>query len=344
MTFDLSCVPEELKETVAIEDCIYNVTPEKLQDAANFLSAKSEEDHEFIFNCITAAAEVNKVNFKLYGDLWEKLGWKLACYPTTRFADYCRRRGLHDQEIFSWNATAKEYEELYPKDSPQAAVFNEDVDTLKKLSKKQGALDGTVEINGIDYNLLDLAAYAAKPKTFYYLLARPMQVTRNTVEAAIIGGNNEIIELVRKKGLSFEFCQEIAVEHHRNEFLATLLKHYDLENTITIKKAILSFNTQFLCYLLSIGYNLKPFDRFNTTPLMVAASARHNHLVKYLIKHNGINDKTTNGNTALMEAATSGCYEMIQFLLKNGADKTSKDFEGEVAADRTKIQAIKSIL
>ncbi|EAX87150.1 hypothetical protein TVAG_078750 [Trichomonas vaginalis G3] len=344
MTFDLSCVPEELKETVAIEDCIFGLTQEKLQEAIKYLSGKGEEDHEFIYNCINKAAETHAVSFKLYGDLWAGLGWKLAAYTNTRFSDYLHRRGLHDQTIFSWEATAKEYEEIYPKDSPQAAVLNEDVDTLKKLSGKQGALDGTVEINSVDYNLLDLAAFSAKPKTFYYLLCRPMEVTRNTVEAAIIGGNPEIIDWVRKKGLSFELAQEIAIENHRNEFLSTLLQHYDLENSHSIKKAILSFNTQFFCFLLAKGYNLKPFDRFYTTPLMVAASMRHNHLVKYLLKHNDINAQTTTGITALMEAAGAGSYELVKFLLANGANKELKDFEGEVAADRTKIPAIKSLL
>ena len=171
-----------------------------------------------------------------------------------------------------------------------------------------------------------------------------MEVTRNTVEAAIVGGNPEIIDWVRKKGLSFELAQEIAVENHRNEFLATLIKHYDLENVSSVKVALNAFNTQFFCFLLKNGFPLNKLDRFDTTPLMVAAANRHNHLVKYLLKHNDINAAKTTGETALMEAATAGCYEMVKYLLANGANKDMKDFEGETAADRAKIQAIKSLL
>ena len=82
-------------------------------------------------------------------------------------------------------------------------------------------------------------------------------------------------------------------------------------------------------------------------PLSYAAYNGHLEIVDYLLRRGAeVNGKTGNGSTALFFAARFGHMEVVQLLLKNQADPTVENENGETAVDwalksaNTDIEAI----
>ncbi|KAG8232758.1 hypothetical protein J437_LFUL013003 [Ladona fulva] len=70
-------------------------------------------------------------------------------------------------------------------------------------------------------------------------------------------------------------------------------------------------------------------DKFNRTPLHLAAACGHNSVVHFLITNNARMDiRDSEGKTPLLKAAECGQKEVIVTLLDRGGDLHSVDFEG----------------
>ena len=73
---------------------------------------------------------------------------------------------------------------------------------------------------------------------------------------------------------------------------------------------------------------------YGWAPLAYAAYNGHLEIVDYLLKRGAeINAKTQNGSTALFFAARFGHIEVVKLLLRNKADATVANENGETAVD-----------
>ena len=71
---------------------------------------------------------------------------------------------------------------------------------------------------------------------------------------------------------------------------------------------------------------------FPTTYLIVAAGQNHLDIVKSLLKHKALVNRTGSfQETPLMAAAAKGYSEIVTYLLASGADPKAKDDEGKDA-------------
>ncbi len=76
--------------------------------------------------------------------------------------------------------------------------------------------------------------------------------------------------------------------------------------------------------------NIHGFD--NYTVLMMAAGLKKPQLVEFLIKHGAdINNVTGDGRTPLMAACEAGCIKSVKMLVKNDAKTGLKDNKGRTA-------------
>ena len=96
-------------------------------------------------------------------------------------------------------------------------------------------------------------------------------------------------------------------------------------------------NSHAVRQLLSHGCDTEKQSCSELTPLQLASSMGHQHMVKIFIDHKVLlNAKSPNGKTAMHLAAKNGHMDVMNMLLRAGADHTIKDSKGHIAADYIK--------
>lgn len=99
--------------------------------------------------------------------------------------------------------------------------------------------------------------------------------------------------------------------------------------------------------LLDKGAKVNIFSILNNTPLHIACKRRNIDFVKLLFDYGAkenINTPDKYGTTALMFASANNNYDIVSFLLENGADPLKKDFSGNTALKYTKNIKIQELL
>ena len=96
-------------------------------------------------------------------------------------------------------------------------------------------------------------------------------------------GNQEIINILKENGHSFEEYLKTSVKYHRYELTTWLLENYKCQ-PVPLHKCIQYYNFDAFLYFLEHGHSLKKIDRFNRTYLHNASMIGNLSIVKYLIE------------------------------------------------------------
>lgn len=115
-------------------------------------------------------------------------------------------------------------------------------------------------------SLIEFAARCGSIKCFKYLLLNGAGLG-GAVESAIIGGNNEIVRLLKQKGCDFSCGLNVAAKSHRNDIFQWLINtDYPIDNNINRMNAIFgaveSCNLQLILFLIEKGidFNIRNLD------------------------------------------------------------------------------------
>ena len=84
-------------------------------------------------------------------------------------------------------------------------------------------------------------------KCFKYLLLNKCEITEFTLKYSIAGGNQEIINILKENGHSFEECLETSVKYHRYELATWLNKNYKCK-PVLLPTCIWYYNIDTLLY------------------------------------------------------------------------------------------------
>ena len=147
------------------------------------------------------------------------------------------------------------------------------------------------------------------------------------LHCAAIEGHKEVVELLLANkadvnALSNDGTTPLqwALQKGHQDVAELLRHHSDLETV----NALLKGNPDFLFSK----------DKDGETPLHSAAMRGYIDVAELLLaKTNAVNVLDASGKTPLIIAAEYGEYEMVDFLVKNGADKSAKSNEGKTALD-----------
>ncbi|CAF3296898.1 unnamed protein product [Rotaria sp. Silwood2] len=149
---------------------------------------------------------------------------------------------------------------------------------------------------------------------------KPDIEAKGTVVFDMIGNQKEIVEDVSPLWTAvavdnFDIVRLLIEKGHAN------INHLTKTHSTTFRVACYNNNLEMSKYLFEHGAN--PYIRKigNYTNLMLSAGRRYFIIVKYLVNELkcNINEQDENGQTALYYAIKSCSYEIVKFLLENGA-------------------------
>ena len=112
----------------------------------------------------------------------------------------------------------------------------------------------------LSISLIDFCCFFGSLKCFKYLLLNKCYITEKTLKYSIAGGNQEIINILKEKGHSFEECLETSVEYHRYELTKWLNENYKCK-PVSLPKCIEYYNIDAFLYFLDHGHPLDEIDQ-----------------------------------------------------------------------------------
>ena len=141
-------------------------------------------------------------------------------------------------------------------------------------------------------NLIDIAAFYGSINCFKFLFMNNVEVTENTCEYAVCGGNIEIVRILEQKGLPFRCSLLHSIECHRDEITDWLLLNHPSE--VEIEDYLGAFDFRgLLCAIKKISKKLLG------EVLIECAEHGFLPLVKYLIEGVGVNKNYNNDEKTL---------------------------------------------
>ena len=132
-------------------------------------------------------------------------------------------------------------------------------------------------------SLIDFCCFFGSLKCFKYLLLNKCEITETTLKFSIAGGNQEIINILKENGHSFEKCLETSVKYHRYELTNWLNENYECK-PFPLPKCILYYNIDAFLYFLEHGHSIEGRDENGYTCLHSASQIGSLPIVQYLIE------------------------------------------------------------
>ena len=156
---------------------------------------------------------------------------------------------------------------------PQNETKNEMLELIKKddakglsvfLSKNPEMNIKTRETKN-SLSLIDFSCFHGSLKCFTYLLLNQCEITKETLQCSIEGGNQEIVHILKENGHSFEdTCLETSVKYHRYELTKWLNENYKCK-PVSLPKCIECYNFDAFLYFLEFDDLFLENDMIDTT-------------------------------------------------------------------------------
>ena len=152
-----------------------------------------------------------------------------------------------------------------------------------------------------------------------------MKLQKKTIKYSIAGGNQEIINILKEKGHSFEEFLETSVKYHRYELTNWLNENYKCKQ-FPLTRCIKYYNIDAFLYFLEHGHSLDETDSIGWTCLHYVSFISSLPIVQYLIeKGANIEAKGYQQKAPLHVACEKGHLPIVQYLIEKGANIEAKE-------------------
>ena len=182
-----------------------------------------------------------------------------------------------------------------------------------------------------DLKLIDMAALFESVNCFKYLYHNACSISDTTIVCSIIGGNCEIVQLLRAKSDSFANFFITTIEYHRYDITDWLIS----DNTykmIPPSECLKNYNFYAFYFFYSKGISLDEKDSEQLTSFEEACLIGFIPAVHFILSENSNQRQIgPNGMTALHIATKYGNIQVARYLLSNlygQNNKNVKDKEG----------------
>ena len=216
------------------------------------------------------------------------------------------------------------------------------------MSAEKDFFDKMISLGDEEMSIISLAAFCGSLKVFKYLAINNAEISRETLEMSLKGGNPQIITFIEQKGMNFNNTNKSALRYHRNEIFKWLIESYTHED-IFPTYCLDNFNTQIFVYIIEKGNTIELRDKYGNTPMINSSWFGRLDLMQYLLdKGADVNGRAPGGWDPLLSAAYKNRVNSIKFLVKAGADLESKDKWGGtpimLATNEGHIEAVEVLL
>ena len=322
-------IPPELLKWYTLEEDVFNINDQNIEDILKLFESYIQDSKGLLYNLILQVSSVRRFSYKSLAILFSKIDddkYFQNAQQNTPFLDYlCLKGFLSPKSLLNTVNTSKsmeEYENIFTSDTTFYAISKDDVETISFRSSEPKFYHQTVVFDecpdGI--SLLSFAAYCGSLKVFKFLIINGSRIEKETLQNAIKGGSEEILEILAQE-YSFNYFLTPAVQYHRNNIASWLTENFKCED-VDLNICINSFNTLSLIYQITkMGY-IEPNDDTVNTPLLNAISQMNIDIVSYLISqgadiecHDPINKWSP-----LIVASQIGNLPIVKCLHENGAD------------------------
>ncbi|EAX92820.1 hypothetical protein TVAG_448170 [Trichomonas vaginalis G3] len=314
-------VPESLRKYYIIENLVFDTTIDNVDETIDKIYQFPNVSTFYLINLIIYAAEQRRFNFKALAMLFSKVRKGRITFPYTDFIQYAEKCGyVRPTQIRSLEyitRTAEELEIPFPKGTIAYEIATNNYQNVVTLSANTNLLKEQFTYEKDLVSCLDIAAACGNLEIFNYLQINGLEITQSTIQCAISGGNNDIIETIAQQGHNFEHCILYAIHHHRHKIFDWLLDEYGCIGQ-TLTDCIASFNTYAFIRCLEAGLDINETDHtfFQEPPFLMAVKVGIPELVLYITEHGG--QKIDNSRLLFSYATTE---EVRQCLLSLGYEE-----------------------
>lgn len=170
-----------------------------------------------------------------------------------------------------------------PEDSNNEIIFKDDLKSFRELAEKpdfnvNGRAISFYYMNSQTY--LETAALAGSVNIFKYLIDKRAKFNNYINEYAVQGGNLEIINILREKGINFDNCFRAAMKNHNNKIADWLLCHFQCEK-IDVKDCLLHSNIRMACFLIQNGFFDLEVRKYQANILSFGVLFKSLDIIKY---------------------------------------------------------------
>ncbi|EAY03549.1 hypothetical protein TVAG_042010 [Trichomonas vaginalis G3] len=197
-------LPSYSQSWYELEDALYHPDRISVEDFQNLISNFDEKQFPAIEIILICASSVIKSKIEKFAEFWSLLNIKPDKLNRYSYLyDYLTSKGLIEGES---QQTFNEFS----KNDIKTAIYNDDVSFLSVLSIQPNF--GTIE----DMLLVDYAAACGSFNCYFYLKSGQQKISKKTLMAALLGGNESIIGDVLDSGIKLEkdFIKFAVIRHH----------------------------------------------------------------------------------------------------------------------------------
>ena len=261
---------EILHEWCLIEDLIFDGSEENLEKAKNLIQQNTKM---FLLPALFCTKKAIKYRILKYSSLFSFFNEinKIDPEISTNF------RILDPNEFLSFHLANE-------KSTLTDIIISDDLDRFTFYTSSLNLKTTWIRLKYNSYHCLDFSALCGSLYIFKYLIVTEEDIPNPLIDCAIMGGNEEILQLLEQKGLSFNYKFSLASEYHHNDISKWLLENY--------KQHIIHFNELIANYNTSLFMELKEteetsFNKFRKTDLILASLHSGNiPLFSYLLTNN----------------------------------------------------------
>jgi len=221
------------------------------------------------------------------------------------------------KSIHSVKANAKKADRTDSKGNSWFLIAAQDdqLEIIQQLFRENPALDIN-QMNDEGFNALQLAALAGYSDIVAFLVKHGANIDaqnyyENTpLHFAVLSGQLEVVQQL--------FKAKPKPEINKTDNQGRTALHFAADNGFS----------DIVDFLIKQGANIDPKDKWQATPLAAATNSGHFEVVKQLFVGNpkqNINHVDVYGTTALHWAAQGGFTDIVDFLLRQGANINAKD-------------------
>ena len=268
---------QKLKELIDLEEYVFKSTEQSLQKAKEIFP---KFDKSFLQNLLYHAATLFTI--KQIAELFIPLG--KPSFPLNfedPFAQYLYLKNVLTKEDFHLNDDEivtyplEDFEEIFKHDSIQKYIKDDEVNPFVKYVTLNNIdiIKDKVNILNQKLHIVDIACFCGSINILKYLYINNVPIKTTTIQRAVHGGSEKIIDFLEMKGFVFDETLSYAVWRHNNVLAKWIYENYQ-NNTFYISECSFSFNTEMLIYFLEqgkfdvnqiddFGYNLLSFSILN---------------------------------------------------------------------------------